>query len=318
MFDIYSKWQELERQLGNKNNNIPIFINVFTSNEIDLFIQASIVGDYSMILHINNENSIDINREITGIRIKTYINPAVDSNKPSIIIDNLNKNSINIFKAFSATLYENFEEKRENSDIEDIINKTIDDYKDYFSGIKNDLGELEQQGLYGELLFLKEQLENGKDDALECWEGIYKNKHDFVFKKESIEIKTTKNQTRLNIHISNENQLDNSLVEELKLCVYRLEKVSVGRTILDMSNEIIKLLPIEKHDLFKSKLIKVGFNPSDDNNYYRFREVKKYIFKVDDAFPKIDKMMCGDRIYDVKYYLSLDGIETIEEVTYSE
>jgi argininosuccinate lyase len=41
------------------------------------------------------------------------------------------------------------------------------------------------------------------------------------------------------------------------------------------------------------------------------------VFDVNDEFPKIDKLLCGNRIFEVKYYVSLDGIEGIEEVSYN-
>ena len=160
------------------SNSFYIFINVFSTSIVDLFIQSSLNKDYSIILHINNDNSLEINREISGIKVKTLISEAVDDKNPSIIIENLNKDLINIFKAFSATLIENIDEQLEYKEVGLIVNETIDSYKNYFSGIKNSLGELEQQGLFGELLFLKEELEKGNDRALDCWEGIYNEKSD--------------------------------------------------------------------------------------------------------------------------------------------
>ena len=317
MIDIFSKWEELENQVRVKNSLTPVFINVFATQVVDLFIQNSINKDYAIILHINDNREIDINREIAGIKVKTYINNSVDREHPSIIIENMDKELINIFKAFSATLCENLEEKLEYDDIEDIINETINSYKNYFSGKKDNLSDLEQQGLFGELLYLKEELENGNSNALDCWEGIYKNKHDFVYKTKSVEIKTTRNQSRLDIHISNENQLDNTFVNELCLVVFRLEKVSVGKTVYDLYEEILNLLPSNKYSLFKSKLIKVGMSFDEIDTLIKFRPLKKFVFDVDDEFPKIDKLSCGDRIFEVKYYVSLDGIEGIEEVSYN-
>lgn len=319
MIDIFSKWEELELQVKSKNSMTPIFINVLSTSVVDLFIQNSINKEYAIILHINNNDSLDINREIAGIKVKTFINESVDKKRPSIIIENMNKDLINIFKAFSATLVENIEEQLKYKDVGLIINETIDSYKNYFSGIKNTLGELEQQGLFGELLFLREELEKGNSNALDYWEGIYKNKHDFVFdNKKSVEIKTTRNQSRLDIHISNENQLDNSHLDELCLVVYRLERVSVGKTIFDLYEDILRLLSPNKTNLFKSKLIKVGMDLENTANYLTFRRVNKYVFNVDDQFPKIDKFHCGDRIFDVKYYVSLDGISTVEEESYND
>ena len=318
MVDIFSKWEELEKQVESKNSMNSIFINVFTSPIVDMFIQNSINKDYAIILHINNDSNLEINREISGIKVKTFISESVDKEKPSIIIENLNKDLINIFKAFSATLVENIDAQIENNEVGIIINDTIDSYKNYFSGIKNSMGELEQQGLFGELLFLKEELEKGNIDALDCWEGIYKNKHDFVFANKSVEIKTTRNQSRLDIHISNENQLDNSHVNELNLVVYRLERVSVGKSIFDLYKDILELISPNRVSLFKSKLIKVGMDIDGENNYLTFRRVNKYVYDITDSIPKIDKSNCGDRIFEVKYYVSLDGISTIEEETYND
>ena len=317
MIDIFSKWDELENQVKTRNSFTPVFINVFSTPIVDMFIQNSINKDYAIILHINDKREIDINREVSGIRVKTYINNSVDSEYPSIVIENMDKELINIFKAFSATLFENLDEQLEYDDVENIINVTINSYKNYFSGKRDNLGDLEQQGLFGELLYLKEQLDEGNYDVLDCWEGIYKNKHDFVYKNKSVEIKTTRNQSRLDIHISNENQLDNTFVNELNLVVYRLEKVSIGKTIFDLYKEILSVIPTSKHSLFKSKLIKVGMDFDEVDNLIAFRPVKKFVFDVDDTFPKIDKMSCGDRIFEVKYYISLDGIEGIEEVSYN-
>lgn len=317
MIDIFSKWEELENQVRLKNSLTPVFINVFSTPIVDLFIQNSINKDYAIILHINDKREIDINREISGIKVKTYINNSVDKEYPSIVIENMDKDLINIFKAFSATLCENLDERLEFEDVENIINETINSYKNYFSGKKENLSDLEQQGLFGELLYLKEQLETGNIDVLDCWEGVYKNKHDFVYKNKSVEIKTTRNQSRLDIHISNENQLDNTFAKELNLVVYRLEKVSIGKTIYNLYEEILNMIPSNKHSLFKSKLIKVGMLFDEIDNLIKFRPIKKFVFDVNDEFPKIDKLLCGNRIFEVKYYVSLDGIEGIEEVSYN-
>ena len=318
MKDLFCKWEELELQVESKKSYTPIFINVFSTPIVDLFIQNSLNSDYAIIIHINDNSNLEINREISGIKVKTYINEAVDKEKQSIIIENLDKDLTSIFKAFSATLVENLDEQLQYKEIGIIINETINGYKSYFSKTKESLGEMEQQGLFGELSYLKEELENGNEKALDCWEGIYKNKHDFVFDDKSVEIKTTRNQTRLNILISNENQLDNTFVNELNLVVYRLEKVNIGKTIIDLYNDILNLISQNKINQFKSKLVKAGIDFENIDNLLKFRRIQKYVFAVNEKFPKIDKTQCGDRIFEVKYHVSLDGINTIKEEKYND
>lgn len=315
--DIFHKWEELENQIKNRNLLTPIFINVFTTPTVDLFIQSSINDEYAIIAHINNAQKTDINREISGIKVKTYINNSVDSKHPSIVIENMDKDLINIFKAFSATLLENFDERLKYDSVENIIDDTIDSYKNYFSKKKEGLSELEQQGLFGELLYLYEQLLEGNDEAIDCWEGIYKNKHDFVYENKSVEIKTTKNQSRLDIRISNENQLDNSFVNKLDLVVYRLERITIGKSIFDLYEDVLKIVPTNKRSLFKIKTARIAETFIKKDNLVKFKPIKKIVFNVDDDFPKINKAMCGNRVFDVKYYVSLDGIKNIEEISYN-
>ena len=283
-----------------------------------MFIQSSKHKDYAVILHVNNYHDININLNLSGIEVKTSIYESIDRNKNSIVIKNNNTENGNIFKAFAATLYDNILEKSFDEDIEIIIKDTINDYQSYFAGTKKQLGELEQQGLFGELLFLKEKYLNKVENIVDYWEGIYKNKHDFVLSNTSYEIKTTRNQTRLTVHISNECQLDRKFVKELKLVVYRVEKITAGKTIYDLYKEILNLLPNNKKNLFKSKMIQAGFDENNVEYYLGFKAIEKYIFNVDDNFPKIDKNMCNDRIFEVKYHIDLDGIDSEKEVYLSE
>ena len=92
---------------------------------------------------------------------------------------------------------------------------------------------------------------------IKYWEGIYKNKHDFVYENNAVEIKTTKNQSRLDIKISNENQLLSMNNEKLELVVYKLDKVEAGKSIYDLANEIfsnkICEIPIEMIEKYTKK-----------------------------------------------------------------
>lgn len=314
MFDIYSRWYELEKIVENNKENVPSFISVFSTKEIDMFIQSSKNRELAILLHVNDYRDIVLNYDLFGIDVKTLINESIDKNKMSIVITNNNVDNINIFKAFSATLYDSIIENNETEDIEEIIINTINDYKKFFSGDKRNLGDLEQQGLFGELSYILEQLNNGNNDVIKYWEGVFKNKHDFVYKDKSVEIKTTKNQTQLITHISNECQLDNTNCNKLLLVVYRLEKVEAGETIYDLYSKIKSIIGNFDIDLFESKLIQSGMDITNGEGLNRYRLQEKYIFTVDSSFPKITKGEISDRIFEVKYYLNLSGIDAEKEV----
>lgn len=305
MKNIFNEWKLLQEQILNKidvNGK-----NVLFGIDYDIFVKMDKELNLSMTI-ICDKNIDDIDIDMYGITVKSGIDRDIDITKKAILIKNQNSKNTDIFLAFSASLYEKASIEPEK-DIVKIVLETLNEYKEYFKGTTNPLSEIEQQGLFGELSFIIENIDNNKD-IINNWEGIVKNKHDFVFDKKSIEIKTTRNQTKLEIKISNENQLDNSYMNELNLVVYRLEKVNVGKTVYDLYKEIIEKISPEHINEFRAKIIKSGLNVNEVEDLIKFRLVEKYEYVVDDNFPKITKDDLKPGVHDVKYTIVLDGIES--------
>lgn len=306
MKNIFEEWRMLEEQKLIEYNVSGK--NILLDPRFDIFLKKDSKGSYSISILSNYVLDEELDIDMYGIVVKTMIDKDVDNNKKSIVIQNTNSNNIDIFMAFSSSLYEKAV-SNPNLMLFDLIRETLNDYKEYFKGTKNILSDVEQQGLFGELYYILEHIEENPN-IIKNWEGVHKNKHDFVFENNSVEIKTTKNQTRLDIRISNENQLDNSYVDKLELVVYRLEKIAVGKTIYDLYNQILSKLLSKYINEFKAKMIKVGFNVNDLEGLCHFRLVERFDFVVNEDFPKIDKSNLLDRVFDVKYMISLDGLES--------
>ena len=86
MLDIYSRWNELEIIVDNNRENVPSFISVFSTNEIDMFIQSSKDKNLAILLHVNNYRDIVLNYDLLGIDVKTLINESIDKNKIMFIL----------------------------------------------------------------------------------------------------------------------------------------------------------------------------------------------------------------------------------------
>lgn len=311
-YDIYKAWEELENKIESLSSIAPLVYLAFDNSNVRLYIQNSIEQNASLIIALKNGQELNVDMDLTGFSIETRVEPNIDNSQKCIIISNNDKNQLNIFKAFSASLFERLENSNNVEDIKENILEVIDEYKNYFNGNKKMLSSIEQQGLMGELKYILEEIEKKNLNVIKYWEGIYKNKHDFVYENNAVEIKTTKNQSRLDIKISNENQLFSMNKEKLDLVVYRLEKVEAGKSIYDLANEIFSKIDNKYKSIMMSKLIKVGMDPFE-TNYDKFRFVEKYIFEVNDEFPKLDKTSLNSRIFDVKYTLNLDGVSSIKE-----
>lgn len=311
-YDIYKAWEELDNKIESLSSMAPLVYLAFDSENVRLYIQNSIEQNAALVIALKNGLELNLDMDLIGFTIETKIEPTIDNNQKCIVISNNDKNQLNIFKAFSASLFEKLESSNNYEDIKDNILDVIDEYKNYFNGNKRILSSIEQQGLMGELKYILEEIENNNLNVIKYWEGIYKNKHDFVYENNAVEIKTTKNQSRLDIKISNENQLLSMNNEKLELVVYRLEKIEAGKSIYDLANEIFSKINNKYKSIMMSKLIKVGMDPFE-TNYENFRFVEKYTFEVDKSFPRLDKSCLNDRIFDVKYTLNLDGVPSTKE-----
>ena len=311
-YDIYKSWEELDDKIESLSSFAPLVYLAFDSDNVRLYIQNSIEQNAALVIALRSDLELELNMDLIGFTVETKVEPTIDNNQKCIVISNNDKNQLNIFKAFSASLFEKLETSYNFDDIKESILNVIDEYKNYFNGNKKILSSSEQQGLIGELKYILEEINNNNFDVIKFWEGIYKNKHDFVFDKKAIEIKTTKNQSRLDIRISNENQLLSMNNEKLDLVVYRLEKIEAGKSVYDLANEIFSKINNKYKSIMISKLIKAGMDPFE-TNYEKFRFIEKYTFEVKDDFPILNKSSLNDRIFDVKYTLNLDGVSSIKE-----
>ena len=115
-------------------------------------------------------------------------------------------------------------------------------WSSFFENKKSERLTIDQiKGLFGELLFLKNQLLNSTlnvDDILKSWKGPYDEGHDFVFDFKDFEIKTVEN-SKNNIRISSEFQLESEKGKELELVVVSVIIVAMnGVSIKNLIDEI--------------------------------------------------------------------------------
>lgn len=312
--NAYLAWEDLIKQISSTDEKIILSSNVYSDELTDVIFQASYDEELKLLIYFNEETD-NFKLDLTGIKIESKIVPSVDSKRKAIEISNLVPKDNNMFVAFSSTLLDNIEssDKKTKCYIES-IKQTILDYQQYFKkDKKNQLSKLEQQGLFGELSFIYDLCSRCEFDSINYWEGVNKNKNDFVFENYSVEIKTTRNVNQKLISISNESQLDNRLVKSgvLYLKVYVLDQVQVGESVIDLCKKILNLLPDKSIQMiFQAKLFLVGLDINGIDNSYKFLIMDTYQYLVDDDFPRIIKDDVNDRIKFIKYKIDIDGIET--------
>ena len=232
-----------------------------------------------------------------------------------VLLDNM------FYDLFDDLILSIFNRIAEISDSDEYSREFINSFYKWSSFFENKKSErltIDQvKGLFGELLFLKNQLLNSSsnvDDILKSWKGPYDEGHDFVFEIKDFEIKTVEN-SKNNIRISSEFQLESEKGKELELVVISVFTVAMnGVSIKNLIDEIkaIVLNNFGDISILLNALFQKGLTFSNLILYdcYKFQPIKESSYNCnDEKFPKLNKSNLPIEINAVKYNIRLNLIE---------
>ncbi|MEE1597768.1 PD-(D/E)XK motif protein [Acidaminococcus fermentans] len=181
--------------------------------------------------------------------------------------------------------------------------------KFFIHGRKVILSEAEEQGLFGELLFLDELIKTLGTNSVFYWESE-NSTHDFYIRKNAVEIKTCSTQIPYRAHINSAHQLDrNDVKGKLFLQFYALRKSKNGGMKLPEMADQIRVL-LQKNILalqhFNEKLFRIGYL-DEAKDYYDscYTERERYSFEIIDGFPKISVRDIPPEIFNLQYELAV-------------
>lgn len=167
-----------------------------------------------------------------------------------------------------------------------------------------------QQGLYSELWVLEKLIKKNGNKALGYWTGYNFESHDFYIGKDAVEIKSSSVKGPEKIKISNEYQLDDTGVIGLLYLLYLNVKKSEadGEVLPELVERIMLQLDYTQKEMFKDKLLKVGYVYAMPELYtYHYRVREESCFIVRDNFPRITSKNVSKGIGAVEYVVSLDA-----------
>ena len=214
-----------------------------------------------------------------------------------------------------------FSEKIENDDsIEDIIGKFNSEIKAIIL-----LGQKEKKlswesarGLFGELLVIKDLLEDNKYSQIEILNGWHRPSpanHDFDFQEFSLEIKTVSRDSTT-VKITSEHQLESIEGKPLKLKCFRIEKVdkSNADSLGDLYNEIKTILEQNNKLEFEIKCAEDLFceylGPSYMPLDYKFLVIDSTLYDVNQKeFPRVKKTELNTAISKISYSLDISSFD---------
>ena len=179
------------------------------------------------------------------------------------------------------------------------------------------LSSSEQQGLFGELWFLREYCISSLAplDAVETWVGPYQDQQDFRFKGCKVEVKTIEANQSI-IRIAGERQLDNPDGESIMLFLLTVLLSKGGKESLpDLVGDIRQRIGADESatKLFHDRLLMSGFLDNEailyETQTYEVRG--QQFFSVSEDFPRIVTQDLRHGVTSVRY-----GIQVISCLPY--
>lgn len=177
------------------------------------------------------------------------------------------------------------------------------------------LSPSQQQGLYGELTFLRKLITKNvfpASEALDYWVGVDAAQRDFMGDSWAVEVKTTATSNPQEVTINSERQLDESLFENLYLyhCSVEITKKN-GETLPDKIYKLRRDLENDPAALskFNERLISAGYF-DEDEALYAFRAYKvrgESIFRIEGDFPRIKESDLRTGVGNLTYSIVLSA-----------
>ena len=254
-------------------------------------------------------------QDLSELEVSLFNDASFPESKLLLIQLNNRENRVNdIFATICANIVNSIIGTASEKEGMRIVITQMRKWKELFSRRKDQsLSAQEQQGLFGELFFLRKLLLSSIDKATttDFWVGPDKAPKDFQSDMWAVEVKTTTANSHSGISINGEQQLDETEVEHLFLFNLVVEVLQQnGQTLPEQIAAIRQLLEGDNRAaiVFESKLLYAGYLDLDEeyykNRHYHIR--KEQFFRVQDDFPRIKKDDLKIGVSEVKYSITLN------------
>lgn len=190
-------------------------------------------------------------------------------------------------------------------------------WKTFLSGRSQHLSIEEIRGLFAEIAFLVELIDQGSSSnaAVDAWLGPERSHQDFIFGNTSVEVKSLSGAERNSVRVSSEDQLE-SLNDALFLRVYRLSSLPDAAGARSLNEAIAdaqaRLSDADAVEAFDRKLVAFGYAPLPDYDKPRFVISDMRTFRITEGFPRLLRSQLPAGIANVAYDIKLESISAFE------
>lgn len=257
--------------------------------------------------------SVDSFYNLKELSVQLFLDTSYQPNR-LLTIQLFSDANTDIFAYLCGNLVETIERCDTEAKAIKLVLNRLEKWKTMFSkGASDGLSITEQQGLYGELMYLHKLVLRGifsYIDTLKIWVGADKAMRDFQGKDWAVEAKTISINNADQITINGERQLDETLLDKLYLYHLSVEASRMnGQTLNDKVDELRSLFSDDKAalNIFNAKLMEAGYFDHHRELYrercYKIR--KESIYVIDDSFPRIKESELRDGVSNTVYSINV-------------
>lgn len=272
---------------------------------------------YGIAFSFHQDIKLDISNflDLSELKMSLFKDTSFPDSK-LLLIQLINRESrvFDIFASICANIVNSIRDAESEKEAVRLVITQMQKWKELFSKRKGQkLSAQEQQGLYGELTFLRKLLFLSIDKVAvtSFWVGPDMAPKDYQSGMWAVEVKTTLANSHSGISINGEQQLDESDIAKLYLYNIVVEASQQnGQSLPELIALIRQQLEEENRalGLFNGKLMQTGYFDLDEDFYnechYQIRKEQYYLVK--DEFPRVKKDELRIGVSDVKYSISLN------------
>ena len=305
-------WEEIEIPA----NEISV-LRASSEHPHNFFWARDVAGHYLFVLRCPEEELRKrVNRrniDLTGIKTDFRLLPGDEGAYLMLLLQE--EASADIFLTLCNDLMQKTASIGEIGAAMDVLFSRLEKWRIFLSRTrKNLLSDLEIQGLFAELKFMEECLENQvvtPNSIIDGWQGPLGGSHDFVLNQSAVEIKSLAGTQSESVPISSENQLITHL-EHLYLTVFLFSRDPDGTTGLSL-NTLVKQMQekFAAHNLqdeFEDRLMKSGYINIKEYNLPTFAVADIRPYLIGEGFPRITPDALPPGVTQVSYSINLSSI----------
>ena len=194
--------------------------------------------------------------------------------------------------------------------------RRLDLWKDFFAVSRDGLSLNQQSGLFAELTVLVDAIRPaiGEEAAANAWYGPEKALQDFADDRIGIEVKSVSSTGPANVTIANERQLDERLVGELLLAVYKMDirEAGDGLTLPQKVQSVRDQFAgwESASAVFEAKLIRSGYSDAHTTKYQHRLTVRgSSWYRVTGSFPRLTEQHLPTGVSHVSYKVNTEACQ---------